>query len=311
LIWLLTGLCGLLVLLLPGEAHAWGPFTHLLLARSVLSQAAALPAGLGALLGSFTVDYLYGNLAADFTIAKNLASHLTHAHCWGNALKLLRHAGTDGERAFALGYLSHLAADGVAHNYFVPLKLVESYPDRWSNHALWEGRFDQASWEQVGPLDVHLVKGRFPANERLQASQIPGTIFSYPTNRFLFSGFFRVQNLRPWQQTMEQLALRSRSPITLEEREEALRLSREAIVTMLWELQHSRVPAVDPRGLVALAQARRVRTLLRRAARRGPWVPERILVRKYYQPAFRLAASGPWQLPSFPRLSASLSVPSS
>jgi len=167
------------------------------------------------------------------------------------------------------------------------------------------------AWEQVGPLDVHLVKGRFPANERLQASQIPGTIFSYPTNRFLFSGFFRVQNLRPWQQTMEQLALRSRSPITLEEREEALRLSREAIVTMLWELQHSRVPAVDPRGLVALAQASRVRTLLRRAARSGPRVPERILVRKYYQPAFRLAASGPWQLPSFPRLSASLSVPSS
>jgi hypothetical protein len=48
------------------------------------------------------------------------APHLGTTHQWSAAQRLLRAARDDESRALAVGYSSHLLADVVAHNHFVP-----------------------------------------------------------------------------------------------------------------------------------------------------------------------------------------------
>ena len=56
---------GLLLLLLPAEAHAWTPGTHIYLGESILANLAYLPPAIADQLRAFPIDLLYGNNAAD------------------------------------------------------------------------------------------------------------------------------------------------------------------------------------------------------------------------------------------------------
>jgi hypothetical protein len=52
-------------------------------------------------------------------------------------------AATDAERAFALGYLSHLAADTIAHNHYVPYHLARYARSKGPRALYWEMRADR------------------------------------------------------------------------------------------------------------------------------------------------------------------------
>src|SRR5439155_26069944 len=112
------------IVLLPAVAHAWTPGTHVYLGESVLANLHQLPTAVADLLRAFPYDYLYGNIAADTPLAKKYAPVGRHCHAWHGGQEIFDLAPTDPLRAFGLGYLSHLAADAVAHNFFVPRPLV-------------------------------------------------------------------------------------------------------------------------------------------------------------------------------------------
>jgi hypothetical protein len=59
-------------------------------------------------------------MAADFFIGKGQKNRKGHSHNWDTGFRLLREAGDERDAAYAYGFFSHLAADVVAHNYFVP-----------------------------------------------------------------------------------------------------------------------------------------------------------------------------------------------
>jgi len=294
--WMLSAAA--IVLLVPAAAWGWGPFTHLLLARSVVTQPALLPPEIAQLITVFAVDYIYGNLAADFVIAKNLATNVMHAHNWRNGLKLLHGASTPGERAFALGYLSHLAADNVSHNYFVPFKLVQSFADNFSKHTYWEARFDGKSRALLTGMDLQLIRQRFPENDALHARHIQGTLFDFPINRFLFRGIFRLQSMKRWQHLVELLARHSTLPLADEERHEQIELSLRAIRSFLHGLEQSPELSVDPRGSRAIAEARRLRLELRRLLRASLLGTRHLAtVGELVRPSFRRAVQGTLVLP--------------
>src|SRR5262245_6326887 len=73
---------GAVFLLLPGQAHAWTPGTHIFLGQSILSAASQLPATVGDLIRAFPFDFLYGNIAADTSFAKKYAPINRHRHAW-------------------------------------------------------------------------------------------------------------------------------------------------------------------------------------------------------------------------------------
>jgi hypothetical protein len=133
----------LVVLAFPTGALAWGPLAHLNFSAQALANLPVVQPGLRGVLQDFGNEFLYGSLAADIVVGKNMARYLYHCHNWRVGFNVFKHARPGGEQAFSLGFLSHLAADTVAHNYYVPFKTVASYHKANTRHAYWELRYDQ------------------------------------------------------------------------------------------------------------------------------------------------------------------------
>lgn len=104
----------------PTEALAWGPTAHLAIGNHILSCVDLLPAHVTTVLAAHPRAFLYGSLAADILVGKGSRFTPNHSHNWDVARRLFGQATTPRLTAHAYGYLAHLAADVIAHNYFVP-----------------------------------------------------------------------------------------------------------------------------------------------------------------------------------------------
>lgn len=112
--------CVVYLLLPDAEAHAWGPGVHMAAGNWVLANLDCIAPEVGRLLAQNPGSFLYGSLAADIFIGKGSTFRPGHSHNWSTGRLLLANATSDRTRAYAYGYLSHLAADTVAHNHYVP-----------------------------------------------------------------------------------------------------------------------------------------------------------------------------------------------
>lgn len=102
------------------EARAWGPGVHLAAADYLLKNLGLLPAMAAHILAADPRGFLYGALSPDIFLGKGCRVKPAHSHNWDTALALRDQADTLHLAAHALGYLTHLAADVVSHNYYVP-----------------------------------------------------------------------------------------------------------------------------------------------------------------------------------------------
>src|SRR5690606_36801772 len=95
------------------------------------------------LLRAFPQDFLYVSIAAESSMAKKYAPVGQQCHSWHVGLESYDRARNDEPlRAFGLGYLSHLAADSVAHNYFFPRQLAVTSSTAALGHSYWESHFE-------------------------------------------------------------------------------------------------------------------------------------------------------------------------
>ena len=121
---------------------AWGPGVHTAIALGSLDAAGQLLPAIGRIITAFPIEYLYGSLSADFFIGKGKKKRSGAPHNWEGGFKFLGDASDDRETSYALGFLSHLAADVIAHNYFIP-NLISAYPGKGKmGHLFWEIRSD-------------------------------------------------------------------------------------------------------------------------------------------------------------------------
>ena len=130
----------LLALLWPTDAQAWAPLAHLSFSAQALANLGPVQGGLRDLLYVHPNEFLYGSLAADIVVGKNMAKFVHHCHNWRVGFNVLHEARDRAQKAVAWGFLAHLAADTVAHNYYVPWKLVSSFGKLRTGHAYWELR---------------------------------------------------------------------------------------------------------------------------------------------------------------------------
>jgi hypothetical protein len=198
--------CVVLQLICAQSALAWGPGVHTVIALSSLDEVGLLLPSIARMITSFPVEYLYGCLAADFFIGKGKGKKQGNPHNWEGGFKFLSEASNDREAAYAYGFLSHLAADVVAHNFFVP-NLIKSYPARRRvGHLYWEIKADYL----VGPgytrvakdvlsMDhkgcdelLELVAGKrrngLKAKKHIYTQSIKLSDYFYATHDFLFAG---------------------------------------------------------------------------------------------------------------------------
>jgi len=250
-------------LLLPESSYAWGPGFHLQLGATVLGNLQAFPAAVANLLGNFPNDFLYGCISADITLGKKYTGYLLHCHRWHIGKKLLEKSETDSQRACAYGYISHLAADTVAHCYYVPLSIMRSYQSVVMKHAYWEVRFDSFTPQQIWDRGRRVALDHFEENDALLRREISNTIFSFGTNKKIFNSILLVSRLEKWQQLITAMHDVSRFQLEAAEVAEFSKLSEQAVFETLADMDSSAWLAADPTGEDALKAAESVRKNLR------------------------------------------------
>lgn len=249
----------LVILLCPADALAWGIGVHLQTGAWILDNLAQLPVPLSALLSAYPNDYLYGCISADITLGKKFTHHLKHCHSWRMGHKILNHATTASQQACAYGYLSHLAADTVAHSYFVPFKLIRTYNTVLLKHTYWEMRFEAHVSPEVWPLARSIGRKDFSDNDRLLRSILANTIFSFSTNKRLFNSLLLLNRLQQYQKVLRSMANTSKWAITPEDQQEYLTMTSTATLSYLQDIKNSPYCNADPTGERALNAAKMIR----------------------------------------------------
>jgi hypothetical protein len=259
-----------LVLLLPGEALAWGPVTHLVHGSLVLDRLALLAPALQALLARHPYEYLYGCIGADIIQAKKFTRSLyTHCHHWRTGWSVLEAARSDPERAFAYGYLSHLASDTFSHNYYLPIRLITSFRARPMRHVYWEARFDANQEPERWPVLTLVAAHVYPHCDDLVERVVERTLFSFKTNKRIFDSLLALQRLEYWQNMMQRVTGSQRHPLDRGDIDRFNRLCCDAIVDLMLHGKESSCQSADPTGEENLARANQIRKRLRALARRG------------------------------------------
>ncbi len=250
-------------LLHPGDAQAWTPGTHIYLGETILANLRLLPPAVAALLHAFPYDFLYGSIAPDTSFAKKYVPPGRHSHYWHVGRETFDLAPSDALRAFGLGYLSHLAADTIAHNYFVPRQLVLTPTTRSMGHTYWESRVETQLGGHWARRAREIIGLDQQAAHRHLERIISPTIFSVRTNRRLFHGMVRLSHSKSFQRAMQAASDRSRWLLNEQDVERHLQIAYDVTIDLLAaaerEIERARALALDPNGAQALRAAKRLR----------------------------------------------------
>ncbi len=135
-------------------AWAWGPAIHAVIACRILDEVSQILPVIAGIIQSFHHEYVYGSFAADFLVGKGQKKKDGHSHNWETGFRFLKESRDEREAAYAYGFLSHLAADVVAHNYFVPDLINKASTLKRMGHLYWEARADYL----VGPVYMRIAR---------------------------------------------------------------------------------------------------------------------------------------------------------
>jgi hypothetical protein len=288
------------ILAFPSDAHAWGPLAHLNFSAQALASLGSVQPSLRQVLQDCANEFLYGSLAADIVVGKNMARYLYHCHNWRVGFNVFKHARAGGEQAFALGFLSHLAADTVAHNYFVPYKTVVSYHKRNTQHAYWELRYDQRMDRKLS-LVARQVTTRVYRNhdEYLERMLNGASVIPFGVSKQLFRSLLTIARVGRFHH-VSRLALARERNLVLEPDlvTETNQLAVEAIVGMLDEGERSMAAHADATGARNIRIAQDLRKQLRdRTARRRILPRDAQEIAAETRDSFRRAIHGKLVLP--------------
>ncbi|OGQ04415.1 MAG: hypothetical protein A2W61_07125 [Deltaproteobacteria bacterium RIFCSPLOWO2_01_44_7] len=247
----------------PIVAHAWGPGTHLDIALTVLQHSFwALPT-VRALIETYRDDFIYGAVSPDIIVGKKYAGAIYHCHNWSIGKLILEEAQTDMERAAAWGYLTHLAADTVAHNYFVPFKIIRSFSTRSLSHVYWEMRYDLHIPDHCWKEFKHVIRQDYRPFDHLLERVLKKTIFSFRTNKKIFNSILILQKMKQLRFGLKVYAKASRWELPERDRRHYKELTLETIKDFLRHPQQAKCLKADPAGQRKLLYAAETRKQLK------------------------------------------------
>ncbi len=261
-------------LLFPEKAFAWGPATHLQIGIEALKNIGLLGQSLQMLLLAHPFDYLYGCIGADIIFAKGLVKQHEHSHSWTIGFTVLEEASTPAQEAFAYGYLSHLAADAIAHNYFIPECVIKNYSAKKFRHAYWEIRFDSLAKKELWDLAQEIAcLPQHNEDDQLLKKVVKRTLFPFKADRRLFNGILTINHMHKWQKLMDKLSEKSPWKLSAQDGEKYFNLSFRNSLDLLLNLQKAACLKMDPVGKDALLSAKWTRRNLRILGKKGQLKP--------------------------------------
>jgi hypothetical protein len=266
---LLVALFGFVaIILFPADAHAWGPISHLDFATEALRQVSTFPAAIKAILSAYPKDFLYGTVAADITVGKKYVDYIYNCHNWRVGFLLLNEARDKRQQACAYGYLSHLAADIIAHNFFIPASTIRSYSNRTRGHVYWEMRFDSRRPERIWKLAKDICASDFSHDDELFQRMLKRTLFSFKTNKRIFDSILNLHRLDRWRAGIRQMDRNSKWALSTKDISLYRGMALESVLDFLKNPEKAACTKIDPTGADKLLYAKDVCRLLNRARRR-------------------------------------------
>jgi len=250
-------------------AAAWGPITHITLGHELLGGLGLVPAAIAAILSRHRIAYLYGCIAADIVFAKRLSRIKQFCHHWSTGFQLLDSAEDERSKAFAYGYLSHLAADTVAHGKYVPHQISMTGASVNFGHFYWELRAETIHGPEQRRLTEQVVREDHRSHHVILSRHITDTFLWYGANRLVFERMNALAIHRGFAHSMHLWSRYSRWPLSMEYLSGYRGESIDRMVSVLAEGTRSPVLRDDPNGTSALMQVHVRQREMRRLKRAG------------------------------------------
>ncbi len=238
-------------------AHAWGGATHLEYASNMLGQLAVFAPLVKKLISKHTKHFLYGSIAADITLGKNHRGYMYNCHNWKVAFDLFEDkAKKDSQKTFMLGYMGHLAADTVSHNFFVPYKTIRSWNATLLKHVYWEMRMDMSVADEHWQLMSDLAAQDFSDDDSVLEDHLKKTLFSFKTNKKIFEGLIKFQRLKHYKKMVGLIANQNEWALSPEDTKNYKTLAQNAMLDFLKKMEHSFCLKADPTGKIKMHYAK-------------------------------------------------------
>jgi hypothetical protein len=230
------------VVFLPSIAFAWGPLTHIYLGNEILALGSLIPAGVLEIIRRYRKDFIYGNIMADIVVGKKYLPAHKNSHNWDVGFELFQASRTRQQKAFVYGYMSHLAADTVAHNTYTADK-------KNFGHTLFELKadciIDKKYWLQVREIDRKIQI----RNDIFLENSIDSFIFSFRTNKRILNSmvYLSVLNREKVGDFIDKNLITSLPP--RDKIEELHEESLDKIMDLLQNWKQSKVLKENPNGI--------------------------------------------------------------
>jgi hypothetical protein len=209
-----------------------------------------------------------------------------------------RAAETRPDQAFALGFLAHLAADTVAHNYFVPFQTLASFHRSRTCHAYWELRYDQRMDRALSAVARRVSARSYRGHDELLRRTLRGSsVLPFSVSKGLFGSVLASARSAGFQSLSRAVLARHRDlPLEDELVDETAGMAVEAILGVLREGERCQAARADATGSRNIRMARRLRQALAHRHRTLPLSLARA-VSVEARNSFRRGIQGPLVLP--------------
>ena len=162
----------------------WGPGVHLHIANKLLENEKFEELEI---VKENKTYFLYGSVSPDITLGKKYIKEIDkHCHKWETALNILNNSKNDREKAVALGYITHLAADVIAHNFYVPKELLISRGLKNFLHTVMEVKVDILFYKDAEELLREILKTDFSEEDKFIKKNISKSFLPFALNKKIF-----------------------------------------------------------------------------------------------------------------------------
>ncbi|OBQ54874.1 zinc dependent phospholipase C family protein [Halodesulfovibrio spirochaetisodalis] len=241
--------------LLPESAYAWGPGVHISIAEWLLSNLSILPASVAHTIATHKDAFKYGALSADIFIGKGSTVVPGHSHNWETGLTLLQNVQSPKLRSYAYGYLSHLAADVVAHNNYVPSLMSGAPTSGKFGHVYIEAQADRmVRWNSNSVRGLFKIPCTDHDCELLAATNKNKSGFAI--RKQVFRSSVALCGGYPWKTSLKLIHHTMPGAADRKYLRSMIDASVRSVVNILSKQDKSAVIGVDPIGATALADSK-------------------------------------------------------
>jgi hypothetical protein len=187
----------ILLTMVSSPALAWGPEVHFFLGSRLL-ELGLVGGALGRVLLEHRERFLFGNTVGDVVVGKGYLDEDDHSHNWSVSDNLFDLCETDADEAFAYGFYSHLAADTIAHNRYVPEFNGTLLPSTKAGHVYWEMRAGSRVPLEYKDDLKELLEGDFSREKSLLEDAMPASVLPFSANWSITNGVLELFSHRSW-----------------------------------------------------------------------------------------------------------------